>query len=191
MYRARDIEMLRSQVTASALESTIAFLGSIKEGRKAILFVSQTIGRVGTSPMDTFTWLDSAIRIANANNTTIYVLDPRGLAMSVRPSDILQSLAEQTGGRQYANNQPASSLREIVRTARAFHLLGYAPANHPAHGQFHKIAVKVKRPSVQVRARTGYYAPSTTEMDSARKQAAAEEPPMGSSKALAPIADAP
>jgi VWFA-related protein len=191
MYRARDIEMLRSQVTASALESTIAFLGSIKEGRKAILFVSQTIGRVGTSPMDTFTWLDSAIRIANANNTTIYVLDPRGLDMSVRPSDILQSLAEQTGGRQYSNNEPASSLREIVRTARAFYLVGYASAKNPADGQFHKIAVKVKRPGVEVRARTGYYAPSTTEMDSARKKAAAEEAPAEISKALATIADAP
>src|SRR5258708_6387502 len=191
MYRARDIEMLRSQVTASALESTIAFLGSIKEGRKAILFVSQTIGRVGTSPMDTFTWLDSAIRIANANNTTIYVLDPRGLDMNVRPSDILHSLAEQTGGRQYSNNEPASSLREIVRTARAFYLLGYASAKNPADGQFHKIAVKVKRPGVEVRARTGYYAPSTTEMDSARKKAAAEETPTEISKALATIVDAP
>ena len=57
MYRARDVEMLRAQVTATALESTIAFLGSIKEGRKSILFVSQTIGRVGATSMDTFTWL--------------------------------------------------------------------------------------------------------------------------------------
>jgi VWFA-related protein len=191
MYRSRDIEVLRSQVTASALESTIAFLGSIKEGRKAILFVSQTIGRVGTSPMDTFAWLDSAIRIANANNTTIYVLDPRGLDMNVRPSEILQSLAEQTGGRQYSNNEPASSLREIVRTARAFYLLGYASAKNPADGQFHKIAVKVKRPGVEVRARTGYYAPSTTEMESARKKAAADEAPPEISKALSTIADAP
>src|SRR6187549_3533000 len=83
MYRARDIEMLRSQVTATALEATIAFLGSIKEGRKAILFVSQTIGRVGQGPMDTFSWLDGAIRTANANNTSIYAFDPRGLDMNI------------------------------------------------------------------------------------------------------------
>src|SRR5438105_2163522 len=49
MYGGRDIEMLRAQVTASALESTLAFLGSLKEGRKSILFVSQTIGRLGPS----------------------------------------------------------------------------------------------------------------------------------------------
>ena len=191
MYRSRDIEMLRSQVTASALESTIAFLGSIKEGRKAILFVSQTIGRLGTGPMDNFTWLDGAIRAANANNTSIYAFDPRGLDMNIRPSDILQALAEQTGGKQVSNNQPASSLREIVKNSSAFYLLGYASAKNPADGKFHKIAVKVKRPGVEVRARTGYYAPSTTEMDTARKKAAADEPPPEISKALSTIVDAP
>ena len=80
----RDVERLRSEVTASALESTIAFLGQIKEGRKAILLVSQTVGRVGTSINDTMQWLDGAVRLANANNTTIYTFDPRGLDMNER-----------------------------------------------------------------------------------------------------------
>jgi len=191
MYRSRDIEMLRSQVTASALDSTIAFLGSIKEGRKAILFVSQTIGRVGAGPMDTFSWLDAAIRSANANNTTIYAFDPRGLEMNTRTSDVLHSLAEQTGGKQYANNSPAASLREVVRNASAFYLLGYASAKNPADGRFHKVAVRVKRPGVEVRSRTGYYAPSPTDMDAARKAAAANEPPPEISKALSTLVDAP
>ena len=191
MYRSRDIEMLRSQVTATALESTIAFLGAIKEGRKSILFVSQTIGRVGTSPMDTFSWLDGAIRLANANNTSIYSFDPRGLDMNIRPSEVLQSLAENTGGRQFSNNQPASSLREVVKAAKAFYLLGYASAKNPADGKFHKIAVKVNRPGVEVRARTGYFAPSTTEMNTAREKAAKEEAPPEITKALSTIVDVP
>jgi VWFA-related protein len=191
MYRARDIEMLRSQVTASALESAIAFLGSIKEGRKSILFVSQTIGRVGHSPSDTFNWLDSTIRMANANNTTIYAFDPRGLDMNTRTSDILHSLAEQTGGRQFSNNAPAMSLREVVKNSRAFYLLGYASAANPADGKFHKIAVKVKRPGVEVKSRTGYFAPSLTDMDNARKAAAANEAPPEISKALEKLVDAP
>jgi VWFA-related protein len=191
MYRSRDIEMLRSQVTASALESTIGFLGSIKEGRKSILFVSQTIGRVGTTQMDTFSWLDGATRLANANNTSIYVFDPRGLDMNIRPSEVLQSLAENTGGKQFSNNQPASSLREVVKHSSAFYLLGYASSKNPADGKFHKIAVKVNRPGVEVRARTGYFAPSTTEMNTAREKAAKEEAPPEISKALAAIVDAP
>jgi VWFA-related protein len=191
MYRSRDIEMLRAQVTASALDSTIAFLGSIKEGRKAILFVSQTIGRLGTGPMDNFSWLDAATRAANANNTAIYVFDPRGLDMNVRPSEILQSLAENTGGKQFSNNQPAQALREIVKNSSAFYLLGYASAKNPADGKFHKIAVKVKRPGVEVQSRTGYFAPSTTEMNTAREKAAKDEAPPEISKALSTIADAP
>jgi hypothetical protein len=191
LYRGRDIEMLRSQVTATALESTIAFLGQIKEGHKSILFVSQTIGRVGTTLTDTISWLDGAIRLANANNTTIYTLDPRGLDLNVRTSDILQSLAENTGGRQFSNNAPAQSLRMIVREASAFYLLGYRSEKNPADGKFHKIAVHVKRPGVDVKARTGYFAPSAVEMDNARKKAAENEAPPEISKALSTIVDAP
>ena len=191
MYQGRDIEMLRSQVTATALESTIAFLGSLKEGRKTILFVSQTIGRVGTSQQDTVQWLDGAIRSANANNTTIYTLDPRGLNMGTMSSDILHALAEQTGGRQFASNFPAASLREIVKVASAFYLLGYSSAKNPADGKFHKIAVHVNRPGVEVKARTGYYAPSLAEMDVANKKASAAALPPEISKALEPLVDAP
>lgn len=191
MYRARDIEMLRAQVTATALESTIAHLGAIKEGRKAILFVSQTIGRVGTSQNDTFSWLDRAIRQANANNTTIYSFDPRGLDMNMRPSDVLRSLADNTGGRQFSNNYPAAALREIVKHASAFYLLGYASAKNPADGRFHKIAVRVKRPGVEVRARTGYFAPSLNDMDTAKQAAEANLAPPEVSKALEQLVDAP
>jgi VWFA-related protein len=155
LYQARDVERLRSGVTTSALESTIAFLGQLKEGRKAIVFVSQTIGRLGDTPADNYSWLDSAIRLANANNTTIYALDPRGLDFNIRTSDILQSLSENTGGRMFSGNEPAMQLREVVKEASAFYLLGYRSEKNPQDGKFHKISVKVKRPGVEVRSRTG------------------------------------
>jgi VWFA-related protein len=191
LYQMRDVERLRSEVTATALESTIAFLGQIKEGRKAIIFVSQTIGRIGTGPADTYQWLEHAVRLANATNTTIYSFDPRGLDMNVRTSDILQSLAENTGGRQFSGNTPAAQLRAVVKEASAFYLLGYRSEKNPADGKFHKIAVRVKRPGVDVKSRTGYYAPSAVEMDSARKKAAAAEAPPEISKALSTLVDAP
>ena len=97
--------------------------------------MSQTIGRLGTGPMDNFSWLDGAIRAANANNTSIYTFDPRGLDMNSRPSEILQSLAENTGGKQFSNNEPASSLRDIVKNASAFYLLGYRLGQEPRRRQ--------------------------------------------------------
>jgi VWFA-related protein len=191
LYQMRDIERLRSGVTASALESTIAFLGQIKEGRKAIIFVSQTIGRLGDTAADNYTWLDGAIRLANANNTTIYSLDPRGLDMNSRTSDVLQSLAENTGGRQFSGNVPATQLRAVVKEASAFYLLGYRSEKNPDDGKFHKIAVKVKRPGVDVKARNGYYAPSAVETEAARKKAAENAPPPEIEKALSTLVDAP
>ena len=191
LYQMHDVERLRSQVTASALESTIAYLGSIKEGRKAIIFVSQTIGRVGSGPADNYTWLDKVIRIANANNTTIYSFDPRGLDMNLRTSDVLLSLAENTGGRQFAGNVPAPQLRAVVRESSAFYLLGYRSEKNPADGKFHKITVHVKRPGVDVKARTGYFAPSLTEIAAAKTKAAEHTAPPDVEKALSTLVDAP
>jgi VWFA-related protein len=191
MYQMRDIERLRSQVTATALESTIAFLGQIKEGHKAIIFVSQTIGRVGDNPADNYNWLDGVIRLANANNTTIYTLDPRGLDMNNRVSDILLSLAENTGGRQFSGNVTGSALRTVVKEASAFYLLGYRSDKNPTDGKFHKIAVHVKRPGVDVKARNGYYAPSAVEMETARTKAAENTVPPEIEKALSTLVDAP
>ena len=50
-----------------------------------------------------------------------------------------------------------SGLRRIVDDLSNYYLLGYySPAE--ADGKFHKISVRVKRPGVQVRARSGYLA---------------------------------
>jgi VWFA-related protein len=191
LSRGNNIEVLRAQVSASALASTIEYLGSIKEGRKSILLVSQTIGQVGYGQEDTINWLDSTIREANANNVSVYSLDPRGLDMNLRHSDVLISLAENTGGKQFSNNYPAEGLKEIVRNSSAFYLLGYMSAKNPADGKFHKISVKVRRPGVEVKARTGYFAPSAAAIDAAAKKAEENKAPPEITKALAPLVSDP
>ncbi|MGH9411825.1 MAG: VWA domain-containing protein [Vicinamibacterales bacterium] len=190
MSDSRDVEVVRSQVTASALEATIAYLGSIKEGRKSILLVSETIGRVGPTAMDTDQWLQKAIALANTNNTTIYVLDPRGMEINSRPSFALQSLAENTGGRMFASNFPEASLHDIVKDASAYYLLGYSSSQNPADGKYHRIHVKVDRPGVDVKARAGYIAPSLAEAETART-AGRHGPPAEISKAIETLTDTP
>src|SRR5687767_10277002 len=47
LRNAQDVERIRSQVTSSALKSAIMHLGTLRQGRKAVIFVSESLGRLG------------------------------------------------------------------------------------------------------------------------------------------------
>jgi hypothetical protein len=47
LSRPREIESIRSQVTVSALEGAAIHLGALREGRKSIIYVSETFGSLG------------------------------------------------------------------------------------------------------------------------------------------------
>ena len=169
MMQRRDIARVRSEVTISALESAAVHLGSLKEGRKSIIFVSEGLTALS---MDQLPLIRELTETANNNNTAIYTLDPSGLTGN--SSDILRTIAESTGADAFVNtNTPEKSLRHVVKEASAFYLLGYASSRNPQDGKFHKIGVKVKKPGIDVRARRGYWAPNTTELEHARTEAAA------------------
>jgi VWFA-related protein len=112
----------------------------------------------------------------NRNNTSIYAVDPRGLAafeydinqrvnLQQDRSDLnasldsLHVLANNTDGRAIVNrNDLATGMKQIMRDASGYYLLGYTSTAAPTDGRFHTIDVRVKRPNVEVRARKGYYA---------------------------------
>ena len=190
MYAMGDIERIRAEVTGSALEATVAFLGTIKEGRKEVLFVSEDVGPIGggrgmSGLSARYDWLRELVRVANTNNTAIYPMDPRGLGPAF--SDLLLSMAEETGGKPIRGNGVAALLPQIVRDASAFYLLGYH-SGAPMDGKFHKISVKVNRPGVEVRSRQGYFAPSLAEIQTARTAAAAAEAPPDVARGLTLLA---
>ena len=123
----------------------------------------------------------------NRNNTSIYAVDPRGLAafeydinqrvglqqdrLDLNASlDSLHVLANNTDGRAIVNrNDLAAGMKQIMRDASGYYLLGYTSAAAPTDGRFHTIDVRVKRPNVDVRARKGYFA--YTAEDAARAAA--------------------
>jgi VWFA-related protein len=187
LYRQRDIEPLRSQVSRSALEATVGFLGTIKEGRKALLLVTEDFGPMG-GLSDESDWLRDFIRRANQNNTAVYTFDPRGLGMM---NDVLMSIASETGAEGVRSNEPSKRLRQMVDESSAFYLLGYSPSKNPVDGKFHKIDVRVIRPGVHVHARRGYFAPTLAEMASARAVARAAEVPPEISHALTALVEGP
>jgi VWFA-related protein len=145
---------------------------------------------------------------ATRNNTSIYPLDPRGLApfeydinqgigLQVDKKhldlslDNLRALAENTDGRAIINrNDLAAGMKQIIRDASGYYLIGYNSSQAPTDGKFHKIDVEVTRKGVEVRARKGYWA--YTAEDAARAAAPPKpETPPALANALASIADPP
>jgi len=117
---------------------------------------------------------------AQRANVTIYPIDPTGLDgmkqyLSSRlgpfnadfarhkatvDQDYLMAAAANTGGRAIVNiNEFGPEIGEIFDENKSYYLLAIEPANPAADGRLHKLQVKVDRQDVDVRTRSGYYAP--------------------------------
>ena len=235
------IERIRRQVSLSALRGIATKLGSLREGRKSVILVSEGysatlppqmrsdqpggFGDPGRATRDAFAGdnnpmedrvqftagldlleeLRDVYAAANRNNTSLYAVDPRGLAtgefditanISGTTSqqylggsmDSLRTLAENTDGRAIVNrNDLGTAMKQIVKDASAYYLIGYTSSQAPMDGKFHEIRVRVKRPGVQVRARKGYWA--YTEADVKRAEAGPRAaPPTAVTRALSALA---
>ena len=125
---------------------------------------------------------------ANTGNTTFYPMDPRGLVvfdedidakvgiiedsrrLRVR-LDSLRTMADTTDGLAIVNTGNLSAgMQRIVEDVSSYYLIGYYSTTD-MDGKFHRLTVRVKRPGVRVRARTGYLA--ATRGDHAKALAAA------------------
>ncbi len=187
LRNAQDVERIRTQVTATALKSAVMHLGALRQGRKAVVFVSEGLGRLGQDGMRI---VSDLIRTANDNNTAIYTVDPRGLqagpgvGLTSGMSSLLSALADSTGAESIVSNDVTGALRQVVLNASAFYLLGYSPRDGQLDGQFREIKVKVKQSGLQVRARNGYWAPRAAEINRARAVALAAALPSPVKKAF-------
>jgi len=219
-YPTETVERIRNDVVMGALRGLSVRLGSLREGRKSIIFVSEGltamlppqmrradasapqdprmagVGAAGQdSPReqtaaffaqsDIFNRLRDVFEAANRNNTSVYSLDPRGLAvfefdiddvMGPPPSfatdrrvlqmtsDTLRVLSEETDGRAIVNrNTLLEGLNQITRDSSYYYLLGYN-SKAPTDGKFHNIKVRVKRRGADVRARRGFWAASAEDI---------------------------
>ncbi len=77
---------------------------------------------------------------------------------------VLRELADETGGLSiYNTNDLRSGLERIDQDMRSYYVLTYTPTNQEFDGQFRRISVKINRPDVRVRARSGYFALRTAD----------------------------
>jgi VWFA-related protein len=68
-------------------------------------------------------------------------------------------IATRTGGKLfYETNNITGALRSAIDDSEVYYTLGYYPDHGKWDGSFREIKVKVDRPGVQVRARSGYFA---------------------------------
>jgi VWFA-related protein len=177
-----DAVRLRSEVTLSAIQAAAVHLGTLRESRKSIIVVSEGFDGLG---QDWPRWVREVSQAANAANTAIYTVDPRGLGQRMWPSDQLIELAINTGGEAFVNvNYPERLMRRAVTAQSAYYLLGYQSSQNPSDGKFHEIDARVKRRGLTVRARRGYWAPGAVEVERAREAAVAAEAPPAVLEAL-------
>jgi Ca-activated chloride channel family protein len=80
-----------------------------------------------------------------------------------RPDRGLKTLAEETGGGFFdlkKKEELGPAFTRIAQELRTMYVLGFAPPVND--GKVHKLEVKVRRPSVSIRARKSYVAPPPT-----------------------------
>jgi VWFA-related protein len=160
----QNIELIRRQITVSALEGLAIHLGGIKQGRKAVVFVSEGF-------VESTLEIQALYQAASRANVAVYPIDPRGLTDAPRGStaaqifnglsserDGLELLARETGGRALVGrNDLLPALGQVIRDSSAYYLIAYE-SPHPDDGKFHRLRVRVKRARSTVFARTGYWA---------------------------------
>jgi hypothetical protein len=97
------------------------------------------------------------------------------MALAMRETEGTRSIAAQTGGMTIAGSDLLRGLHRVANEGRTYYLLGYSPENARRDGAFRKIEVTVNKPDVTVRARGGYFAPSS-ERDTSRRDAGTLDP---------------
>ena len=168
LVMAEETRALRGGI--SAMRAAIQGL-KLMPGRKSIVFFSG-----GMTPLRKYSSeeLEALADQATRAAVTIYTIDARGLptlmsnaeSRSWHPPDVsaffesqggMALLADRTGGTFFRND---NGLREGIEQAlddqSAYYLLGYNPGPGSFDRRFHKIQVKVLRPGMSVRSRTGY-----------------------------------
>lgn len=205
----RGLVAMRQQFLYRSLMSTIRmltqYLSDLPNRRKALVLVSEGIpldlevlnpadlspGGVPTGVLQIIMdELRETFAAAQRANVSIYPIDPAGLRTAMRTItvDFLRGLASNTGGYPVVDtNDTASGVRQIMLENSSYYLVGYATTNPRMAGRYRKIAVKVDRPGVTVRARTGYFEPEKP--NPAKTPAKPPDPTWKALAALVPTGD--
>ncbi len=173
-----DTDKLQSTLTFTQSRGRTALLDSVylamhemkkaKNPRKALLIISDG---GDNSSRYTETEIKNAVREADVQIFAIGIFESganrgRTPEEAAGPS-LLNELAEQTGGREYAVENVAELpdiAAKIGIELRNEYILGYTPKNRERDGKYRKVVVKLNQPRglppLKAYFRLGYYAPT-------------------------------
>lgn len=108
--------------------------------------------------------LSHAIEAAQGADAVVFPIQERAGAASRnrgKSKRDLNKLASETGGVLFDGNKksPDYIFTEIEKELRSQYVLAFTPAVESRDGKFHKLEVRVTKPKMKTRARSGYYAP--------------------------------
>ena len=128
------------------------------EGRKAIVLL--TDGEDSGSNHS----LTTAIEAAQGADTIVFpIQEPaNGHRISAKSRKLLSRLALETGGILFDGTKqtPQHIFDQIEKELRSQYVLAFTPPERSRDGKFHKLELKIKKPGMKVRSRSGYYAPN-------------------------------
>jgi VWFA-related protein len=135
------------------------------------------------------------VAAATRANVNVYTVDPRGVTSGLEDAieigslpadgsigtadmmnelrleqDSLRVVADETGGFAVLNqNDFRNGFARILEDNSSYYVLGYYPTNDKRDGRFRNVQVKVLKPGLKVRARSGYAAPVPAKKESPSK----------------------
>lgn len=174
----------RVQVVLSALQALTTQLGARRDGRKAIVLVSEGFPTGLPRPRTRLPDVQTLIRSALRFDVAIYTFDPRAPGAAPESggapdgaATVLQAVARQTSGEATADADAfGPALRRVTRDLDAYYRLTFKPSSG-SDGAFHAIEIRVRRKNAQVRARAGYWAPSIDDLRRAARFTSTPAPP--------------
>jgi VWFA-related protein len=189
-------EFVDTSFTTGTLGATSFVVRGLRNfpGRKSVILLSDGFRINSKTNNDNTTnqvlqSLENLVELANRSSVVIYSIDAKGLqpympgADTGRPaatavSDALQTaqealegprfLSQQTGGFTVVNTNDLNiGIDEALYDQQSYYLLGFDPEDEKFDQRRHSIKVKVNRPDLRVRSRSGFFGVSDNDRGNA------------------------
>jgi Ca-activated chloride channel family protein len=155
----RERRILGTAFYDAVFYGSTLMMQNVDRGRRALILFSD-----GEDNSSAHHMMD-AIEAAQANDVLLFAIrytenrEGQWNARNKYGISVMERIARETGGADFDGQGRGlvDSFRQIGEQLRSGYELAYHTSNPPGDQTFHKIAIKVKRPGVTVRAKTGYY----------------------------------